>query len=280
MRLIRVPNLFTVPGDSIAGFVVCSDGCIDSVMIGAVLISMCLYTAGIIINDCFGIEDDARERPDRPLVSGDISPAAAITVSILLLIVGLCGAALFSMQMFAIAALLTVLIIAYNRFAKEVFLLGPITMGMCRGLNVLLGAAAAGTCVVPSRGILIPVSGITLYITAVTVVSRKEGAKRKSGLEAWLPLASLMIFYPIYYMSKLDLDPVSLICAILILGFCVLAGRKAQTQAISPAVGLMICSLPLFQASMIGISCGLIFPFVIILLTPVAVFAGKKFYSS
>lgn len=280
LRLIRVPNLFTVPGDSLAGFVLCSGKCSGWVLPGCMVISLCLYTAGIITNDYVGMKEDSVERGGRPLACGQISPAAALTVSVLLILCGLIGAALLSMQMLRVAVLLTILIVVYNAFAKEVFLLGPLFMGLCRGLNLLLGAAASNACFLSETRILIPVFGMVLFIAAVTFVSRKEAQKKKAGIEAWAPLVSLVIFYPIFFAMNSETDRFALVCALLIAGCCVRAARRAQTESIPPAVGLMICALPLFQASLISGLCSLFVPLMLILLMPAALLLGKKFYSS
>ena len=47
------------------------------------------YTAGMVLNDVADAEIDRRERPERPIPSGAISPAAAIGVFVALVCGGL-----------------------------------------------------------------------------------------------------------------------------------------------------------------------------------------------
>ena len=70
MTLLRPPNVFTAFADSLAGSPSCSavsaSGCRDRAW-AVVLASGCLYLAGIVLNDVFDREIDARERPTRPI---------------------------------------------------------------------------------------------------------------------------------------------------------------------------------------------------------------------
>ncbi|NEB17053.1 UbiA family prenyltransferase, partial [Streptomyces coelicoflavus] len=43
--------------------------------------SLCLYEAGMALNDWADREEDAVERPHRPLPSGRVRPAAALTAA-------------------------------------------------------------------------------------------------------------------------------------------------------------------------------------------------------
>src|SRR5439155_8490530 len=83
--------------------------------------SACLYSAGMVWNDFFDVEQDRRERPFRPLPSGRVSRAAAATLGTILLLAGLGLAALASWQdgafhseQLLIAALLVGAILLYD----------------------------------------------------------------------------------------------------------------------------------------------------------------------
>jgi hypothetical protein len=51
LQLLRAPNLFTVPGDPIAGFLLATFGVLTSKVIFAVAGSVCLYAGGLLLND-------------------------------------------------------------------------------------------------------------------------------------------------------------------------------------------------------------------------------------
>ena len=71
LLLIRLPNVFTVPSNILAGyFAAITLAEADSAHLVALVAPSCLlYVAGIVLNDYFDIEIDKRERPFRPLPS-------------------------------------------------------------------------------------------------------------------------------------------------------------------------------------------------------------------
>ncbi|HEX4592110.1 MAG TPA: UbiA family prenyltransferase, partial [Gemmataceae bacterium] len=76
-RLVRLPNLFTALSDVGLGLLA-AGGAVSfrsAVLIAAA--SSALYCGGMIWNDYFDIEQDRRERPNRPLPSGAIEPRTA-----------------------------------------------------------------------------------------------------------------------------------------------------------------------------------------------------------
>ncbi|WP_446038982.1 UbiA family prenyltransferase, partial [Streptomyces sp. SID1121] len=75
-ELLRVSALFTVPGDALAGAAALGvrPGRRTALAVGA---SLCLYEGGMALNDWADREEDARDRPHRPIPSGRISPRAA-----------------------------------------------------------------------------------------------------------------------------------------------------------------------------------------------------------
>ncbi|WP_239150815.1 UbiA family prenyltransferase, partial [Streptomyces sp. SID8111] len=79
-ELLRLPALFTVPGDALAGAAAAGarPGVRTLLAVGS---SVCLYEAGMALNDWADREEDARERPHRPIPSGRIRPAAALTAA-------------------------------------------------------------------------------------------------------------------------------------------------------------------------------------------------------
>ena len=75
LRLLRLPNLLTVPGDVLVGFVLAGSGPAmgSTGLAWAVAASLCLYAGGLLINDLVDREVDQHERPDRPLPAGLVS---------------------------------------------------------------------------------------------------------------------------------------------------------------------------------------------------------------
>src|SRR5205807_5536293 len=96
-QLVRLPNLFTAFADILLGALATGSVRERRDQIALLLIaSGCLYCGGMVWNDFFDIEQDRRERPDRPLPSGRISRVAAGWLGVGLLLAGCCFAAAVS----------------------------------------------------------------------------------------------------------------------------------------------------------------------------------------
>ncbi|MGK7229807.1 UbiA family prenyltransferase [Streptomyces hygroscopicus] len=107
----------------------------------AVCASLCLYEAGMALNDWADRDIDAIERPGRPLPSGRIAPAAALAAATGLTAAGLACAAAAGRPALATATALAGTVWAYDLGLKNT-LAGPPTMAATRALDLLLGAAA------------------------------------------------------------------------------------------------------------------------------------------
>lgn len=200
LRLLRLPNLLTVPGDVLAGFLLApaaraADG---TQLLLAISAGVLLYAAGLLLNDLFDYAEDLRDRPGRPLPSGEISREAAAVVALVFLWIAGFFAAFFDALPIAIPLILC--IILYDVGLKRHRLLGPLLMGASRAGNLLLGATAAQPAGFASPG---PIAGavlLGLFIAAVTHLARNEtqpGAKFNPAgigklLRLLIPLQALL----------------------------------------------------------------------------------------
>lgn len=172
LQLLRAPNLFTVPGDPLAGFLLASGGALHPAVLAAIAASLALYCAGLLLNDLCDLEEDRAERPNRPLPSGAASPRAVRVVAIALFVFGNAIALCLGTRALFVALGITAAVVAYDTFAKRIPVLGPLVMGLCRGLSLLLGATAASDA---SGGFVFMAAGVvTLYIASVTHLARYE----------------------------------------------------------------------------------------------------------
>jgi len=207
-RLLRLPNHFTAIADVLAGYLVVAGLTTlhaRPAMLLAAAAGWAFYAAGMVLNDVFDVALDTVERPERPLPSGQIAvKTAAIVGQGLLALGGLgaCGAALASgyPAPALVGAGLTAAIWIYDRHAKGTSA-GPAVMGLCRGLNWLLGMAAAGGprllphWLIP-LGIAVYVAGITLYARDEATTSRRGALARATALMTLgLALAGLGAFF-------------------------------------------------------------------------------------
>ncbi|WP_415943125.1 SCO3242 family prenyltransferase [Streptomyces sp. 067-1] len=181
-ELLRLPALFTVPGDALAGAAAAGARPGPRTLL-AIASSLCLYEAGMALNDWADRAEDAVERPHRPLPSGRIRPAAALTAAGALTGAGLALAAGAGRPALAVAAPLAATVWAYDLALKHTPA-GPAAMAAARGLDLLLGAAATGG---GTRAALPSAALLGSHTLAVTAVSRRE----TTGGSALAPLAAL-----------------------------------------------------------------------------------------
>ncbi|MHC3450206.1 SCO3242 family prenyltransferase [Streptomyces prasinus] len=181
-ELLRLPALFTVPGDALAGAAAIGarPGPRTLLAIGS---SLCLYEAGMALNDWADRAEDAAERPHRPIPSGRIRPAAALTAAGALTGAGLALAAGAGRPALAVAGPLAATVWAYDLALKHTPA-GPAAMAAARALDLLLGAAATGG---GTRAALPCAALLGTHTLAVTAVSRRE----TTGGSVLAPLAAL-----------------------------------------------------------------------------------------
>jgi 4-hydroxybenzoate polyprenyltransferase len=209
-QLVRLPNLPSALADICLGAL--ATGSLPGRWLPFLLLlpaSGCLYCGGMVFNDYFDLEQDRRERPFRPLPSGRVSPREAALFGSALLAAGVLFAILagWSQALLAdgvrsarpgsIALLLVVAILFYDGWLKRTWA-GPVAMGACRFLNVLLGVSAAGSLAWPRGAHLALVVG--LYIVGVTWFARTEArASSQNALRgaAAVMLASLALALPL-----------------------------------------------------------------------------------
>jgi 4-hydroxybenzoate polyprenyltransferase len=179
--LVRAPAALSVPGDAIAG--ASAAGTLGAKTAGIAAASVCLYWAGMAANDWADHELDAVERPERPIPSGRVSPAAALTVASGLTAAGLVLAGLAGGRKTAVLATgLAAAIWTYDVKWKNTAA-GPAGMALCRGLDVLMGASTGRV-----RKAVRPAAIVAAHTYAVTALSRRE----VHGATRTLPTATLV----------------------------------------------------------------------------------------
>jgi 4-hydroxybenzoate polyprenyltransferase len=177
IELLRPANVVTAAADVLAGAAAAG----SHIQPWLLASTCCLYGGGIVLNDFFDRNLDAVERPERPIPSGRIGAATAAAVGFVLLAVGIGFASLATGAACVIAAAISGSVLLYDVWGKHRKFFGPVNMGICRALNLMLGVAAVPAAVVG----LLPLALLPLiYIAAVTAISRGEvrGGKREVAL--------------------------------------------------------------------------------------------------
>lgn len=192
LLLIRAPNLFTVPSNILSGYfatTLIGDADITQLLL-LIFSSIFLYVAGIILNDYFDINVDRKERPNRPLASGQITKRSALLIATSSIVAGNVLSWSVSWNSFIISFCLTIVIFIYNYWLKRNRAGNPLTMGSARFLNVLLGGSSALGLVTKMDLTLVFVGYcLFLYTAAISLLSLKEVStgERLSNKE-WIPI--------------------------------------------------------------------------------------------
>ncbi len=295
LELVRPANLFTAPADSMMGFwfVRAADDLRGGITLALLaLSSVLLYASGVVLNDLFDLKTDRHERPERPLPSGRVAPAAAAWLGAELMILGVALAFLAGFLAGSLApgvagAGLAGCILLYNAGAKRT-LIGPLVMGACRGLNVLLGMAVAwGTW---QGGHMLAAGGIALYVAGLTWFARSEaGTSRPAPLlgAAGVMAGGIALLAALPWASdglaglasgRRDLWPV----AVLLLGLLILrrflwAVWEPSPGRVQTAVRTGILSLVVLDAAVAAAARGLAAALAVLALLVPAVWLARRF---
>ena len=326
LQLLRLPNLLTVPGDPIVGFFSCESiryfssaekGFVDvghvSMLIPCVAAAVLLYCAGLILNDLFDLKEDRRDRPERPLPSGRIGTTTAAVTAIVLTIGGVAAAAFNGPLCAGIAAALALAVVTYNAGVKRIPIAGPLNMGLCRGLSVLLGLAissslhlgqstAGGFLAGENLAMLFSwpfysVTPMILYIASITLIASRETKTTRMRIRPWLPaaIAAVWMSCVIYPWPQWNdvLSCLSLIViATLPVAVAVICGwrltGKPEPRVVQTVVGELVGNLLLIQAAVIYFNSystmahneGIPFAIALALAYLVFILLSKRFYAS
>ncbi len=266
LQLIRLPNVVTAAADSLAGWLLATGSVSEPLRwLPLILASMVLYASGTALNDVFDLEVDRAERPGRPLPSGRVSRPSAAWFGGLGLLIGpslvLAGGSLASGL---VAAILAGCILAYDAGVKHT-LLGPVFMGGCRGLNLLLGMTHAPELGGPVAWFAAGSYG--LYVAGITVISRSEtrGEDRRglvTGLTfqnlALLGLAAVAMAHRLFPQPAPD-RPLIPLEGLLVLGLIAVVVNQTAVNAIQqPTPGSFQKAVKTGILSLVWLNVGLV----------------------
>jgi 4-hydroxybenzoate polyprenyltransferase len=281
LRLMRPANIVTAVSDILAGAAIAGyAGMGDQPLpiYWLILSTVGLYGGGVVFNDVFDAALDRVERPERPIPSGLISEAEGALLGGVLLIAGIGAAFMFSPLSGTIAIAIAVAALLYDKWGKHHNFLGPVNMGLCRGLDLLLGMSLVPAAITQFGFLAIaPV----LYIAAITMISRGEvhGGKSNTILAAAglygvviLAVATLSITNHAYYaLAFLAL------LVVLIFPPLVRALRAPIGPNIGKAVKAGVLALIIMNASWAAATGAIFLAVIIALLLPVSIALAKLF---
>jgi 4-hydroxybenzoate polyprenyltransferase len=255
LRLGRIANLPTVWTNVIAAAVIADDAWHPAEITLIALAMSAFYVGGMYLNDFFDRDIDARERPERPerpIVAGEIGAGVVSLIGF-----GLLAAGVAIMNLFGPAAMLwgTVLagvIVLYDLWHKG-NPASPLVMGLCRALVYLAtGAAIDGV----SAGLAVGAVALAAHVIALTSVARQDSLDRPEIL--W-PLGLVAVPLLIALPSMAD-DATVIIAFALLLAADASAVRLLATRpvpgSVPRAVSVLIAAICLVDALAVAVAGG------------------------
>ena len=174
-RLMRPANIVTSVADVLAGIAISGYFLTFETDYFPVLMlcisTIGLYGGGIVFNDVFDADLDKIERPERAIPSGAVKLNEAIFLGAFLLLSGIVAAFTIAALSGIIAILISFFALLYNKYSKHHSFLGPLNMGLCRGLNLLLGVSIIAVSLNEWYFLgIVPL----IYIFSITMISQGE----------------------------------------------------------------------------------------------------------
>lgn len=280
LQLLRLPTVFTAMADILLGFLlthrylygpfpapveepIVEIGWHDPQhFVCLLLASACLYLSGMVFNDVFDVKQDLIERPGRPIPSGRVSRKSATLLGIFLMLAGIAFAATVCRISLEVSLVLAVMILAYDGVFKRT-VLGPVAMGSCRFLNVLLGASVqtdwSSLLTHPQLG---AATGLGIYIVGVTLFAKTE-ARTSSRWQLGFAQLVINVGFAVLValvLTGMNKSPKEIPLAMLIvIAFSV--NRRATAAINNPAPKVVQAGIKVMLLSLVLIDATLIFWF-------------------
>jgi 4-hydroxybenzoate polyprenyltransferase len=283
---MRPANIVTsvadvLAGIAISGYVVNRNFSIPDIspILLLTLSTIGLYGGGVVFNDVFDAKLDLVERPERPIPRGAVSIKEGAFLGSILLLIGVIAALFVNIVSALLSVSIVIAALFYDKWSKHHAIAGPLNMGFCRGLNLLLGISIVSSSVAVWWFLaIVPV----LYIAAITMISRGEvhgGSKSTLYLAAFfycVVISSILFFaFPAKTMwwSIVFLLPFS----IMIFSALIKAIRLPSPKNIGLAVKSGVIALILMNASWAAAFDAINLAFLILLLLPLSLWLAKIF---
>lgn len=238
-----------------------------------------LYGGGVVFNDVFDAELDKVERPERAIPSGRVTVKEATLLGIILLMIGISTSFLVNIFSGSIATAIAAAALIYDKWGKHQKLIGPLNMGLCRGLNLMLGVSIL-TIQLSSYWYvaLVPI----IYIAAVTIISRGEVHGGKS-ISFYIAAALYLLVILAIFIFSFNRDK-TLLTVVFLLPFAWMiftplfkAMKDPIGKNIGKAVKAGVIALILLNACWAAAFGAFGLALVIVLLLPLSLFLAKKF---
>ena len=279
IRLMRPANIVTSVADVLAGITISgffsryeTNANQELPVVLLCISTIGLYGGGVVFNDVFDAALDAVERPERPIPSGLVTQKQASVLGILLLFTGIASALLAGPVPAVISIGISAAALIYDKWGKHHSILGPLNMGICRGLNLLLGISILTQSLSSWWFLaLIPV----IYIASITMISRGEVHGGGKPLLYAASLLYLLVIGCVLYFSRTKQTILPTMFFLILFGWMIFkplfsAIRQPSGKNIGKAVKAGVIALIILDASLTAAFDSLFIALGILLLLPVS----------
>jgi len=259
LRLGRVSNLPTVWTNVLTGVVLAGVGFKVRDLLILMLAGSLFYVGGMYLNDAFDAEIDRRERPERPIPSGQVAARTVFVLgfAMLLAAVGLLTVLGSLLQDGAgwptvgTGLLLALTVLIYDGYHKT-NPLSPLLMGICRILLYVMAALAIRPAF--TLDLALGCGVLLSYMIGLTQAAKQENLGR---LRTGWPLVFLTAPL-IYSLTDSAQAPVllGLVALTACSGYALSHLLVASRLHIPRAVGALIAGISLVDALLIGMHGG------------------------
>ncbi len=295
LQLIRFPAIFTALVDILAGYLTVFGvrivnyrfapplhyGWSDLLLL--LFASSQAYWAGMVFNDYFDYYTDLKERPKRPLPSGAIPRNHALLLGIAFSLLCITAAGLVSLNSLLVAIILIIAVISYDWVTKGIPAIGVFNMGLCRGLNIILGMSVAAPALIFHK---LPIALILMaYIIFVTQLSKGEveGSNRIrviitiAGISVLaVILAGLSLFN--FFENKIPTLILLVVFLLFVMPSVVRALKKPVAQNMGGAVKNCLLGIIILDGCFIGGAVGIIFALIALSLLIPSMLTSRLMY--
>lgn len=285
LALTRPANVITAVSDIAAGVAIAGAFALSPFpWVSFLLLALAtsgLYAGGIVFNDVFDLELDKIERPERIIPSGKLTSSQAIFFGMALFIAAIFFASLVSIQSGVIAALVALCAVLYDKFAKHHIVAGPLTMGLCRGLNLTLGMTILANGQLPDMWMMafIPI----VFIAAITLTSQGEVLGNNKLSVTFALVLDLLVAATIFVLAFKGIMNLWMVLPFILLWIGInfsakfKAIRHNEPKNIMNAVKMGVLSLIPLNASYVAGFSDWKYGLAVLCLLPISIFLAKKF---
>lgn len=122
-----------------------------------------ISSASFAINDYFDVEVDRKNKKDRPLINGSLSPSTALHVTVIGILIGIISSALINPYCLVIAVIFGALALLYSYRLKDILLLGNMYIAVSMSIPFVFGSYVVNS----SLGLNIILISFMIFLSGV-----------------------------------------------------------------------------------------------------------------